>query len=197
MFPFTVAKVPTPLNVIQPQIIKLILALQPELRHWGRHSSPGFRHTKTRLFSPTMILHSSENITRLQSLSTVQYPFPRAQAKWPLTFASLILIFFRTTRLWTLFLYKQRPTVTLETTSSQFSLNCLVMSCNGNDLLFLANLKSLRVSLSSSFFFPPLRGRFSMSPAHDIFVPLHTQLTCLAENFYLSRSTIFQLHNFV
>jgi hypothetical protein len=43
-------------------------------------------------------------------------------------------------------------------------INFLVMSCNGNDLLFLTNLKSLRVSLSSSFFFLPLRGRFSMSP---------------------------------
>jgi hypothetical protein len=149
MFPFTVDKVPTPLNVIQPQIIKLILALQPGLRHWGSHSSPGFRHTKTRLFSPTMILHSSENITRLQSLSTVQYLFPRAQARRPLTFASRILICFRTTRLWKFFLYKQRLTVTLETTSSRFSLNFLVMSCNGNDLLFLSNLKSLRVSLSS------------------------------------------------
>ena len=110
-----------------------------------------------------MILHSSENITRLQSPSTVQYLFPRAQARWPLTFASRILIFFCTTRLWKLFLYKQRLTVTLETTSSRFSLNFLVMSCNGNDL-FLVNLKSLRVSLSSSFFFLPLRGQFSMPP---------------------------------
>ena len=59
---------------------------------------------------------------------------------------------FRTTRLWKLFLYKQRLTVTLETT------------CNGNDLMSLANLKSLWVSLSSSFFFLPLCGRFSMSP---------------------------------
>jgi hypothetical protein len=67
--------------------VKLILALQPGLRHWGSHSSPGFRHMKTRLFSPTMILHSSENITQLQSLSTVQYLFPRAQARQPLTFA--------------------------------------------------------------------------------------------------------------
>jgi hypothetical protein len=33
--------------------------------------------------------------------------------------------------------------------------------------------------------------------AHDIFLLLHTLLPCLAENFYLSRSTIFQLHNFV
>jgi hypothetical protein len=164
MFPFTVVKVPTPLNVIQPQIIKLILALQPGLRHWGSHSSPGFRHTKTRLFSPTMSLHSSENVTRLQSLSTVQYLFPRAQARRPLTFASRILIFFHTTRQWKLFLYKQRLTVTLETTSSRFSLNFLIMSCNGNDLLFLSNLKSLRVSLSSSFFFLPLHGQFSMSP---------------------------------
>jgi hypothetical protein len=32
MFPFTVVKVPTLLNVIQPQIIKLILALQPGLK---------------------------------------------------------------------------------------------------------------------------------------------------------------------
>jgi hypothetical protein len=111
-----------------------------------------------------MILHSSENITRLQSLSTVQYLYPRAQARRPLTFVSRILICFRTTRLWNLFLYKQRLTVTLETTSSRFSLSFLVMSCNGNDLLFLTNLKSLRVSLSSSFFFLPLRGRFSMSP---------------------------------
>ena len=63
-----------------------------------------------------MILHSSENITRLQSISTVQYLFPRAQARRPLTFASRILIFFRATRLWKLFLYKQRLTVTLETT---------------------------------------------------------------------------------
>jgi hypothetical protein len=46
-----------------------------------------------------MILHSSENITRLQSLSTVQYLFPRAQERRPLAFASRILIFFRTTRL--------------------------------------------------------------------------------------------------
>ena len=121
-----------------------------------------------------MILHSSENITRLQSLSTVQYLYPRAQARRPLTFVSRILICFRTTRLWNLFLYKQRLTVTLETTSSRFSLSFLVMSCNGNNLLFfffffhnllfLTNLKSLRVSLSSSFFFLPLRGRFSMSP---------------------------------
>ena len=197
MFPFTVVKVPTLLNVIQPQIIKLILALQPGLRHWGSHSSPGFRHAKTRLFSPTMILLSSENITRLQSLSTVQYIFPRAQARRPLTFASRILIFSRITRLWTLFMYKQRLTVTLETTSSRFSLNFLVMSCNGNGLLFLANLKSLWVSLSSSCFFLPLRGRFPMSHrSRYLFTTAYT-LPCLAEDFYLSRSMIFQLHNFV
>jgi hypothetical protein len=71
------AQSPEPLNVIQLQIIKLILALQPDLRHWGSYSSPGFRHTKMWLFSPMMILHSSEDITRLQSLSTVLYLFPR------------------------------------------------------------------------------------------------------------------------
>ena len=143
-----------------------------------------------------MILHSSENINRLQSLSTVQYLFPQAQARQPLTFASRILIFFRTTRLWKLFLYKQRLTVMLEATSSQLSLNFLVLSCNSNDLLFLANLKSLRVSLSSSFFFLQLRGRFSMlSRSRYLFTTAYT-LPCLAEDFDLSRSTIFQLHNF-
>jgi hypothetical protein len=91
-------------NSLQKRI-KLILALHPWLRHSGCHSSPGFRHTKTRLFSPTMILRSSENITRLQSLSTVQYLFPRAQARRPLTFTSRNLIFLRTTRLWKLFTF--------------------------------------------------------------------------------------------
>jgi hypothetical protein len=110
-----------------------------------------------------MILRSSENITRLQSLSTVQYLFPRAQARRPLTFTSRNLIFLRTTRLWKLFLHKQRLTATLENTSSRFSLNFLVISCNGNDLLFLSNLKSLRVSLSSSFFFLPLRSIFDVT----------------------------------
>ena len=129
-----------------------------------------------------MILHSSKNITRLQSLSTVQYLFPRAQARQPLTFASQILIFFRTTRLWKLFLYKQHLTVTLETTSSRFSLNFLVMSCNGNDLLFL---RACEYPCCPAFFFCYFAVNFRCQLAHDIFLPLHTRLPCLAEDFYL------------
>ena len=94
ILPSSTVKVPTPSQVMQPQIIKLARTPRPGYKHGGVHSSPGHRQISTRLSIPKSTLHSSLYITFFQKSFTVVCLFNLHHASHFLTLQSRILMLF-------------------------------------------------------------------------------------------------------
>ena len=89
ILPSSTVKVPTPSQVMQPQIIKLARTPRPGNKHGGVHSSPGRRQISTRLSIPKSIY-----ITFFQKSFTVVCLFNLHHASHFLTLQSRILMLF-------------------------------------------------------------------------------------------------------